>query len=47
MNFDIYLISDEVYEHIVFDGEPHLSILRFPDLAARAFVISDGRLLRR
>ena len=39
--FDIYLISDEVYEHIIFDGEPHQSLLRYPDLAARAFVISS------
>ena len=39
--FDIYLILDEVYEHIIFDGEPHLSLLRYPDLAARAFVISS------
>ena len=40
-DFDIYLISDEVYEHIIFDGQPHQSILRYPDLAARAFVISS------
>jgi len=38
---DILLISDEVYEHIVFDGEPHLSLLRYPDLRERAFVISS------
>ena len=37
----IYLISDEVYEHIVFDGRRHESILRYPDLAARAFVVSS------
>ena len=40
-DFDIYLISDEVYEHIIFDGEKHLSLLRYPDLAARSFVISS------
>ena len=40
-DFDIYLISDEVYEHIIFDGQTHQSILRYPDLAARAFVISS------
>jgi len=40
-DFDIYLISDEVYEHIIFDDKPHLSLLRYPDLAARAFVISS------
>jgi len=38
---DVYLMADEVYEHIVFDGQPHLSLLRYPDLAARAFVISS------
>jgi len=38
---DILLISDEVYEHISFDGRPHLSLLRFPDLAERAFCISS------
>ena len=37
----IYLISDEVYEHIVFDGRRHESILRYPELAARAFVVSS------
>ena len=36
---DIYLVSDEVYEHIVFDGCKHLSLLRYPDLAQRAFCI--------
>ena len=38
---DILLISDEVYEHICFDGREHLSLLRYPDLAERAFVISS------
>jgi methionine aminotransferase len=38
---DILLISDEVYEHISFDGREHLSLLRYPDLAERAFVISS------
>ncbi|KZN56321.1 methionine aminotransferase [Pseudoalteromonas luteoviolacea] len=38
---DIYLISDEVYEHITFDGAPHLSVLRDSELAARAFVVSS------
>lgn len=36
---EICLVSDEVYEHIVFDGQEHLSLLRFPDLAERAFCI--------
>ena len=38
---DICLVSDEVYEHIVFDGRRHESVLRHPQLAARAFVISS------
>jgi methionine aminotransferase len=41
---DIHLISDEVYEHIVFDGRKHLSLLRYPDLAQRSFcVFSFGK----
>jgi len=40
-NRDIYLIADEVYEHIIFDGEQHLSLLRYPELRERAFVISS------
>lgn len=35
----IYLLADEVYEYMVFDGRPHHSLLRYPDLAARAFVV--------
>jgi methionine transaminase len=38
---DALLISDEVYEHIVFDGVQHQSLARDPDLAARAVVISS------
>jgi methionine aminotransferase len=38
---DIHIISDEVYEHITFDGQQHLSLLRYPDLAARTFAISS------
>jgi methionine aminotransferase len=38
---NIHLISDEVYEHISFDGNPHLSLLRYPDLAAKTFAISS------
>jgi methionine transaminase len=38
---DAFLLSDEVYEHIVFDGARHESVLRFPELRARAFVISS------
>jgi methionine aminotransferase len=38
---DIHILSDEVYEHINFDGHQHLSLLRFPDLAARTFAVSS------
>jgi methionine transaminase len=38
---DILLISDEVYEHMVFDGHQHESAARFPGLAARAFIVSS------
>lgn len=34
----IFLISDEVYEHLIFDDLPHLSLLRYPDLFSRSFV---------
>lgn len=37
----IYLLSDEVYEHIVFDGRRHESALRYPQLRSRAFVVSS------
>ncbi len=37
----IVLLSDEVYEHIIFDGRRHESVLRYPELAARAFVVSS------
>jgi methionine transaminase len=37
----IVLLSDEVYEHIVFDGARHESVLRHPELRERAFVISS------
>lgn len=38
---EIYVISDEVYEHIIFDGVAHASVLCHPELAARSFVISS------
>jgi methionine aminotransferase len=37
-NTNIIIVSDEVYEHIVFDNVKHQSILRYPDLAERSFV---------
>ncbi|MEA3117715.1 MAG: methionine transaminase [Paraburkholderia sp.] len=38
---DLLIVSDEVYEHMVFDGTPHLSVARYPELAARSFVVSS------
>ena len=38
---NIILISDEVYEHMVFDDQEHQSASRFPGLAARAFIVSS------
>jgi methionine aminotransferase len=36
-----FLLSDEVYEHIVFDGEPHVSALSVDELWERSFVVSS------
>jgi methionine aminotransferase len=38
---DILILSDEVYEHIVFDGIEHQSMARDPELAERSFVVSS------
>jgi methionine aminotransferase len=38
---DSLLIGDEVYEHVIFDGREHQSLLRYPDLRSRACVISS------
>ena len=38
---DVFLISDEVYEHMVYDGQEHQSAARFPGLAARTFIVSS------
>lgn len=38
---DIIILSDEVYEHIIFDGRTHLSVARYPELAERSIVISS------
>jgi methionine transaminase len=35
---NIFIVSDEVYEHIILDGKPHYSILHYPDLFDRSFV---------
>jgi methionine aminotransferase len=37
-NTDILIVSDEVYEHLIFDEIPHQSILRYPELLERSFV---------
>lgn len=42
---DILILSDEVYEHIIFDGREHLSLARFPELRERTFVTASfGKL---
>ena len=38
---EIFVLSDEVYEHIFFDAPAHQSVLRHPELAARSFVVSS------
>jgi methionine aminotransferase len=38
---DILIVSDEVYEHMVYDGQTHESLCRHPELAARSFVVSS------
>lgn len=38
---DILVISDEVYEHIIFDGVEHQSIARYPELAKRSIIVSS------
>jgi len=38
---EVLVISDEVYEHMVFDGGAHESAARYPGLAARSFIVSS------
>lgn len=38
---DILILSDEVYEHIVFDGQEHQSMARYPEIALRAFITAS------
>ena len=38
---NLLILSDEVYEHMVYDGAPHESLCRHPELAARSFVVSS------
>jgi methionine aminotransferase len=37
----IILLSDEVYEHIIFDNQPHLSMAKYPKLAEKSFIVSS------
>ncbi|HEX7365479.1 MAG TPA: methionine aminotransferase [Pelobium sp.] len=44
-NTDILIISDEVYEHIIFDNQQHLSLCRYPELKERTFIAASfGKL---
>ncbi|HMX40584.1 MAG TPA: methionine aminotransferase [Saprospiraceae bacterium] len=36
---DILLMSDEVYEHLIYDGQAHASVLRYPELYARSLAV--------
>jgi methionine aminotransferase len=38
---DILIVSDEVYEHLIFDGAQHESMARYPELAERSFIIGS------
>lgn len=45
-NKDLFIIADEVYEHILYDGRRHESVCRYPELASRSFIISSfGKVL--
>ncbi len=44
-NQDIYILSDEVYEHLIYDGEQHHSMALYPELRERSFIIASfGKL---
>jgi methionine aminotransferase len=36
---DLFIISDEVYEHMVFDGQEHLSVCRYPHIRQKSFAV--------
>ena len=40
-NTNLIVVSDEVYEHLIYDGHQHQSVARFPGLAERSFVVSS------
>ena len=41
VQYGLFVLADEVYEHIIFDDEAHQSVCRFPDLFARSFAVSS------
>ncbi|TZF84686.1 aminotransferase class I/II-fold pyridoxal phosphate-dependent enzyme [Pedobacter sp. BS3] len=44
-NTDILILSDEVYEHLIYDGRQHLSMARYPELRERSFITASfGKL---
>ncbi|WP_426667609.1 methionine aminotransferase [Mucilaginibacter sp. McL0603] len=40
-NQDILILSDEVYEHLIYDGQSHLSMARYPELKQRSFIVAS------
>ncbi|MES2418809.1 MAG: methionine aminotransferase [Bacteroidota bacterium] len=45
-NTDILILSDEVYEHIIFDGAKHQSVALYPELRERSFIVASfGKLI--
>jgi methionine aminotransferase len=40
-NQDILILSDEVYEHLIFDGQEHHSMARYPELQQRSLIVSS------
>ncbi|HVS91733.1 MAG TPA: methionine aminotransferase [Mucilaginibacter sp.] len=38
---DIFILSDEVYEHLIYDGQTHHSTARYPELSQRSFIIAS------
>lgn len=44
-NSNILILSDEVYEHLIYDGKQHLSVSRYPELRERSFITASfGKL---
>ncbi|MCB0618459.1 MAG: pyridoxal phosphate-dependent aminotransferase [Saprospiraceae bacterium] len=39
LRHDLIVLSDEVYEHLIYDGQPHESVLRYPELFARSLAV--------